>query len=56
MDAEKTAAITKWPVLKNLRDVQSFLGFADFYQQFIATFSDVVLPLTQLTRKGTPFS
>ena len=56
MDVEKTAAITKWPVLKNLHDVQSFLGFANFYRQFIATFSDIILPLTRLTRKGTPFS
>ena len=56
MDVEKTAAITKWPVPKNICDVQSFLGFANFYRQFIATFSDIVLPLTQLTRKGTPFS
>ena len=56
MDNEKTAAITKWPVLKNLHDVQSFLGFANFYRQFIATFSDIVLPLTRLTRKDMPFS
>ena len=56
MDVEKTAAITKWPIPKNLCDIQSFLGFANFYRQFIATFSDIILPLTQLTRKGTPFS
>jgi RNase H-like domain found in reverse transcriptase len=55
MDTEKTAAISKWPIPTNLRDVQSFLGFANFYRRFIISFSEIVLPLTRLTRKGTPF-
>jgi RNase H-like domain found in reverse transcriptase len=55
MDVEKTAAISKWPIPANLRDVQSFLGFANFYRRFIISFSEIVLPLTRLTRKDTPF-
>ena len=31
MDVEKTADISKWPVPTNLRDIQSFLAFANFY-------------------------
>ena len=46
MDNEKTAVITKWPIPKNLRNVQSFLSFANFYRRFIVTFSDIILPLT----------
>jgi hypothetical protein len=56
MDPAKTDAISRWPVPKTLKDVQSFLGFANFYRRFISTFSDIVLPLTRLLRKDTPFS
>jgi RNase H-like domain found in reverse transcriptase len=55
MDPEKTSAITKWPVPMNLREVQSFLGFTNFYQRFIISFLEIVLALTCLTRKDTPF-
>jgi hypothetical protein len=36
--------------------VRGFLGFANFYRRFINGFSDIVRPLTQLTRKGTTFT
>ena len=32
MDARKVAAITDWPLLTWLKEVQSFLGFANFYR------------------------
>ena len=32
-----------------------FLGFANFYRKFIQDYSKLVLPLTQLTRKGQLF-
>ena len=38
-----------------VKDVQSFLGFCNFYQQFIHRYSDIVIPLTCLTRKTTPW-
>ena len=56
MDPAKTEAIQAWPTPKTLKDVQSFLGFANFYRRFIARFSDIVLPLTRLMRKDTPFA
>ena len=31
MDNTKTAAVQDWPTPKNLKEVQSFLGFANFY-------------------------
>ena len=31
MDDTKTAAVQDWPTPKNLKEVQSFLGFANFY-------------------------
>ena len=35
-----------------MKDIQSFLGFANFYRHFISNYSDIVIPLTRLTRKG----
>ena len=46
MDVTKTRAISDWPVPSNLRQVQSFLGFANFYQCFIINFSNTVILLT----------
>jgi hypothetical protein len=39
----------------NVKDVQSFLGFANFYRCFIRGYSAIVVPLTCLTRKNTTF-
>ena len=35
INKEKVKAIKKWPEPKNLKEVQAFLGFANFYQRFI---------------------
>ena len=55
MDPAKVSAIQNWPEPRKVRDVQSFLGFANFYRRFIHDYSKIVLPLTRLTRKGTPW-
>src|SRR5882724_7749117 len=39
MDTTKTNAISVWPTLTNLKAVQAFLSFANFYCQFIVGFS-----------------
>jgi len=51
MDPEKIRTITEWPPIQNVKDVQSFLGFANFYRRFIYNFSKIASPLTQLTKK-----
>jgi hypothetical protein len=40
----------EWPQLKNKREVQSFLSFANFYRQFIKDFSHHARPLFNLTQ------
>ena len=55
MDRGKLKAVADWPTPKKLRDVQSFLGFANFYRWFIQGYSKVVAPLTKLTGKDIPF-
>ncbi len=53
MSEDKVKAIVEWPVPRKVKDVQSFLGFANFYRRFIYNYSDIVVPLTRLTRKNT---
>src|SRR5260221_5236842 len=55
MDPTKVAAIQSWPELWNVCDVQSFLGFVNFYCCFIADYSQLTLPLTNLCKKTTPW-
>jgi len=55
MDPAKSTTIIKWPIRKKLRDVHSFLVFGNFYRRFIHDYSHLARPLTQLTKKGTPF-
>jgi len=55
MDPKKLAGITDWPEPKTLCQVQSFLGFGNFYQQFIKSYSTLAKPLTNLTKKDQPF-
>jgi hypothetical protein len=55
MDPAKVTTIQEWPTPMNIKDVQSFLSFANFYQRFIRGYSTIVVPLTHLTRKNTTF-
>jgi hypothetical protein len=55
MDPAKVAAITGWEAPTTATGVRSFLGFANFYRTFIKNYSDLALPLNQLTHKGTAF-
>jgi hypothetical protein len=56
MDPAKVAIIQEWPEPWNIKDVQSFLSFANFYQWFIKCYSTIVAPIILLTRKNTPFA
>jgi hypothetical protein len=54
-DPEKIKAIREWEAPRRVRGVRSFLGFANFYRDFIPNFSEKAAPLTRLTRKNVPF-
>jgi len=56
MSDAKVKTIQEWPEPKKVKDIQSFLGFANFYRCFIFNYSDIVIPLTCLTRKDTPWN
>ena len=55
MDPEKVKAIINWPIPRNLKQVQAFLGFCNFYRRFIRDFGKISRPLHQLSRKNKPF-
>ena len=56
MDQKKVKAVTEWPEPKNLKEVQAFLGFVNFYQRFIQDYLKVITPLTTLTKKKQPLN
>src|SRR5258707_12503553 len=53
MDPTKVSTIQDWPEPRKVRDVQAFLGFANFYQRFIHDYSETTLPLDHLCKKST---
>src|SRR5258708_28479003 len=55
MDLAKVLMIQSWPEPCNIHEVQSFLGFANFYQCFISHYVEFTHPLTNLCRKNTPW-
>jgi hypothetical protein len=48
MDPERVRAIREWPTPTCFRDIQVFLGFANFYRRFIHNFSGIARPLNEL--------
>ena len=51
IDSVKLDGIAAWPTPTNVKDVRSFLGFANFYCQFIPIYSTVVCPLLDFIKK-----
>ncbi|KAL0160319.1 hypothetical protein M9458_044044, partial [Cirrhinus mrigala] len=50
MDPQKLEAVRSWPLPTSLKQLQRFLGFANFYRRFIQGFSATAAPLTALTK------
>src|SRR5258706_1967681 len=55
MDPTKVSTIQDWPEPRKVRDVQAFLGFANFYQRFIHDYSEMTRPLNHLCKKSIPW-
>ena len=49
MDPVKVSGVWDWPLSRNVTEVK-FLGFINFYRQFIRDFSHIAKPLNQLTK------
>src|SRR5258707_3337671 len=51
MDPTKVHGVMEWPTPMKVKEVQSFLGFINFYWKFICDFSNITRPLYALTCK-----
>ena len=49
MDPVKVQGVSQWPTPTSKRELQSFLGFTNFYRRFIHGFGDIAKPLNALT-------
>src|SRR5947209_4498186 len=56
MAPEKVQAVRDWPEPWKVKDIQSFLGFANFYCCFINNYSDIIIPLMRLMHKNAPWN
>jgi len=56
MSDAKVKTIQEWPEPKKIKNIQFFLGFVNFYRRFIFNYLNIVIPLTRLTRKNTPWN
>ena len=50
IEEERINAVKAWPEPKSLRDIQVFIGFANFYRRFIQDFSKIAAPLTSILK------
>ncbi len=52
MEDKKVQAVIDWPQPVTLKELQRFLGFANFYRRFIRNFSTVAAPMTSMLKRG----
>ena len=50
MEDEQIKTVKNWPEPTSVRDIQVFIGFANFYQRFILGFSRIAPPLTSILK------
>ena len=55
MDPAKVARVAEWPTPSSKKEVQSFLGFTNFYRRFIEGFSHISQPLFNLSKADSTF-
>jgi len=51
MEEEKVKGVLEWPTPKYIKDVQKFLGLANYYRQFIEGFAFIARPLHDMVKK-----
>lgn len=55
MDGEKIKTIQEFKAPNSKKELQSYLGFLNFYRRFIEKFAHVIAPTIDLVKKDTPW-
>ena len=51
MEQEKVKGVLDWPTPQSVKDVQKFLGLANYYHRFIKGFASIARPLHDMVKK-----
>ena len=51
IEKEKVFEVVDWPVLNSVKDIQKFLGLANYYRWFVKDFVKIARPLHKMMRK-----
>jgi hypothetical protein len=54
-DPDKIRQIKERADQKNVTDIRSFLGLANYYRKCVPNFAEISKPLTKLTKKNSKF-
>ncbi|CAI7749116.1 unnamed protein product [Closterium sp. NIES-53] len=55
VDPKKIEAVRTWKTPENVKELQQFLDFANYYNRFMPQYAKIATPLTNLLKKNTPF-
>ena len=56
MEPQKLNGISKWPPPENITQLRSFLGFCNFYHQFVKGYADLCVELNKLLKKDSKWN
>ncbi|GJP47967.1 hypothetical protein CLOM_g7133 [Closterium sp. NIES-68] len=55
VDHKKIKAVLTWKTPGNVKELQQFLGFANYYNMFVPQYAKIATPLTNLLKKNTAY-
>ncbi|GJP84906.1 hypothetical protein CLOP_g14952, partial [Closterium sp. NIES-67] len=56
VDPKKIKVVRTWKTPENVKELQQFLGFANYYNRFVPQYAKIATPLTNLLKKNTPYN
>ncbi|GJP75890.1 hypothetical protein CLOP_g6293 [Closterium sp. NIES-67] len=55
VDPKKIEAVRPWKTPENVKELQQFLGLANYYNRFVPQYAKIAAPLTNVLKKNTPY-
>ncbi|GJP62172.1 hypothetical protein CLOP_g19264 [Closterium sp. NIES-67] len=56
VDPKKIEAVRTWKAPENVKELQQFLGFVNYYNRFVPQYAKIAALLTNLLKKNTPYT